>query len=234
MRWFNKVRNYIILFFFLSPSFLFGKFFLGTHKHGPRAPMCMLLAQSQNVIGLWVPSSSFYHQSDMNDSWIYPVVHHFEYTLEDHVNVTLNFIHHWPCMGGDNWGDSWLSSEVWDIFCPVRSMVDFSNTVSGKFPEEEHPHVLLLCKAFWLVHSIRNCQTWSQKSTGALFWQRPRLMTQSTWLTFPLAMAISNLFWSNNAVAFERSFLPWFKPCSWWNSISWFFFQRSSWSPVKL
>ena len=37
MRWFNKVRNYIILSFFLSPSFLFGEFFLGTHKHGPRA-----------------------------------------------------------------------------------------------------------------------------------------------------------------------------------------------------
>ena len=37
MRWFSKVRNYIILSFFLSPSFLFGKFFLGTHKHGPRA-----------------------------------------------------------------------------------------------------------------------------------------------------------------------------------------------------
>ena len=35
MRWFNKVRNYIILSFFLSPSFLFGEFFLGAHKHGP-------------------------------------------------------------------------------------------------------------------------------------------------------------------------------------------------------
>ena len=31
------MRNYIILSFFLSPSFLFGKFFLGAHKHGPRA-----------------------------------------------------------------------------------------------------------------------------------------------------------------------------------------------------
>ena len=31
------MRNYIILSFFLSPSFLFGKFFLGAHKHGPCA-----------------------------------------------------------------------------------------------------------------------------------------------------------------------------------------------------
>ena len=135
----------------------------------------------------------------MNDSWTYPVVHHFKYTLNNHIKIHPPLAMH-ETLKGDNWGGSWQRSEVWDTLCSVILMVDFSKTISGKFPEEECLHVLFLYKAFQLVHSIQNHQTWSQKSTGALFLVKTKTYNMINTITMqPVKL--------NQLICFSKEFL---------------------------
>lgn len=175
----------------------------------------------------------------MNDSWTYPVVHHFKHTLDTHIKSHPSLAMH-EKLKGDNWGGSWQSSEVWDTLCSVILMVDFSKTSSGKFPEEECLHVLFLYEAFQLVHSIQNHQTWSQKSTCALLLVKTKTYNMINTIDAPtfyghqqlLMVQYHHCFWEelfclvwtmqpvklNQLICFSKEFLTLTETviCKWW------------------